>query len=169
MGEEQNPTEGQVYERPSLMRRIRRFVFRFCIVLLILVAIMGYEVGRWSVYAAHPELGSTEQADAILKKVGALIQLPSGEVPNMATITDAATIKQSQPFLANAENGDVLIVYAVAKTALLYRPSSNKIISVGPVSSSVGTEQGIEQLPNTSQQSVSTTTIKNAPVTTPKK
>jgi len=55
----------------------------------------------------------------------------------MAIINDAASAKKEQPFLKNAANGDVLIVYPNAGEALMYRPSSNKLIAVGPVDNSV--------------------------------
>jgi hypothetical protein len=51
----------------------------------------------------------------------------------VAAIADAAQAKLGQPFLADAENGDVLIVYQQAGEALLYRPSTNKLIAVGPI------------------------------------
>lgn len=89
--------------------------------------------GRASMYRAYPELSGAGQGTAILAEVGKLIELPSNETPTIATIKDAASAKQGQPFLAPAENGDVLIVYPNAREAILYRPSSNKIIVVGPV------------------------------------
>jgi hypothetical protein len=119
------------------MNRISAFVRRFFIPLIIIAAVLvlagTYELGRASVYRAHPELSGQEQASAILMKVGALIQLPSGEAPTIATINDAASAKKSQPFLANAQNSDVLIVYPNVAEAILYRPSTNKVIVEGPV------------------------------------
>ncbi|MDR3547796.1 MAG: hypothetical protein P4M11_05960 [Candidatus Pacebacteria bacterium] len=76
-----------------------------------------------------------------MQKVGELIQLPQGGTPTMATITNASAVKSEQPFLANAENGDVLIVYTNAQTAMLYRPSTNKLIAVGPVTSQATSEE----------------------------
>ena len=100
---------------------------------LVLLLAAAFEVGRYSVYRAHPELTSSEQAQALLSKVALLMQLPQGETPTMATIQDADRAKQGQPFLVNAQNGDVLIIYGSAAEAILYRPSTNKIINVGPV------------------------------------
>lgn len=117
----------------SIFRSIRRHLFLWLLIIVTLVIlVLAFEGGRWSVYREHPELSSTEQANVILTNVGKLIQLPN-EQPTMATINDAASAKKAQPFLVNAVNGDVLIVFPNAAEALLYRPSTNKLIAVGPV------------------------------------
>jgi hypothetical protein len=105
-----------------------------CGTILILVSLI-FEAGRYSVYRAHPELSSTEAATAILHNIGKIMQLPSGTT-TMMTINDAASAKRAQPFLVNAQNGDVLIVYTDAAEALLYRPTTNKLIAVGPIDNS---------------------------------
>lgn len=119
-----------------IMQIIRRFFWPIAIIGILIVFGLVFAAGRWSVYRVHPELSRTEQAQALLEKVSALIQLPTSETPSMASINDAASAKQSQPFLANAQNGDVLIVYAQAGEAILYRPSTNKLVAVGPVDNS---------------------------------
>ena len=125
---------------PSVVQRVVRFIRRFFLWIVIVVALAvvagAFEGGRYSVYSAHPELSSQEEANDILRKVGDLMQLPGDETPTMATINDAASAKENQPFLVNAENGDIVIVYPNAAKALLYRPSNNKIINVGPVETS---------------------------------
>lgn len=120
----------------SLLSFFRRHFFWLLILAAVLILVGVYELGRASVYRAHPELSSAEQATALLSKVGELIQLPK-EQPTMATIDDAASAKKAQPFLVNAENGDILIVYQNAQQAIVYRPSTNKLIAVGPVNNSV--------------------------------
>ncbi len=106
------------------------------VALLLLCAV--FELGRFSVYKQHPELAAAEQVQKILVQVGKIIQLPTGETPSVATVKDAVSIKQGQPFLANAQNGDILIVYANKAEAFLYRPSTNRLINVGPVNTSAG-------------------------------
>lgn len=68
-------------------------------------------------------------------KVGALVDVPAGEIPVIASVTDADKVK-STPFLAQAENGDRILVYQSVKKAILYRPSTGKIIEIAPVSDS---------------------------------
>ena len=122
--------------RPSFVRFIHRFFIPILLLVGIILLALAFELGRYTVYQAHPELSSEDQAAQILTKVSALIQLPQDEAPQIATINNAASAKAGQPFLVNAENGDVLIVYSNAGQALLYRPSTDKLIAVGPVASS---------------------------------
>lgn len=68
----------------------------------------------------------------LVSEVGKLIELPSGEDPTVATITDIEKLKD-QPFFKNAKNGDKVLIYTQAKKAILYDPSAKKIIDVAPV------------------------------------
>jgi len=164
MEPESTNTPEHARPRPSPTRRVLRLVSRFSLLLIIIFSIGSYELGRSSVYSEHPEFSQQDQASAILAKVGALIQLPVGETPTMATINDAASAKKAQPFLANAQNGDVLIVYPNAQEAILYRPSTNKVIVEGPVNTGTG-GQGTEQIQTSAPPATST----NATSTTSKK
>ena len=144
-----------------LFRFIRRFFIWFFLIIIILWSYGFYELGRYVVYQENPGLAGQQQADAILQKVGRLIELPANETPTMVTVTDAASVKQTQPFLANAENGDVLIIYANARTAILYRPSEDKLIAVGPV-----TQQAASQSTTVVPSSTTTPTTTIHAITT---
>ena len=76
---------------------------------------------------------SNEDATRIYQKVAALTQLPQG-TPQFATVNDVSKF-QGQAFFAKAANGDVLLIYSETGQAILYRESSNEIISVGTVAS----------------------------------
>lgn len=134
-----------------------------CILAVIIGAVVFYQLGRTTVLREHPDFASQEQASLILAKVGALIQLPQGETPTMATIDDAVAAKKAQPFLQNSANGDVLIIYPNAKIAILFRPSTDKLIAVGPVNSD--TQQTAGQVQNASGSTASTTQNANANAT----
>lgn len=73
-----------------------------------------------------------DSMEVIRGKVSKHLILPKNEAPALLTITD--TSKISTPFLKQAENGDKLLVYQDAKKVILYRPSVDRIIDVGPVS-----------------------------------
>ncbi len=105
------------------------------IFLAIFLIAAAYFYGRHSVYQAHPEFQKQQQAANILENLSALIQLPTNESPQLVTITDAENARNGQTFLANAVDGDVLVIFAASRQAFLYRPSTNKIIAVGPVTS----------------------------------
>lgn len=74
-----------------------------------------------------------EETKRLIAKVAKLMVLPTDEEPTIASITDKDKL-QSQPFFANAANGDKMLLYMKAKKAILYRPSSNQIVEVAPMS-----------------------------------
>ena len=82
----------------------------------------------------NPTLVASEETKVLIAKVYTLIELPSGESPTIATVTDKSKLTD-QPFFAKAQNGDKLLVYEKAGELILYRPSINKIIQVVPVNS----------------------------------
>ncbi len=72
------------------------------------------------------------QVQQLISQVGKLIELPTGEAPTVATVSDVKKLA-GQPFFANAQNGDKVLLYAKAQKGILYRPSINKIINVAPL------------------------------------
>lgn len=68
----------------------------------------------------------------LVDKVGDHILLPEGEQATIATVSDVTKL-QDQEFFKNAQNGDKVLIYAQAKKAILYRPSDDKVIEIGPV------------------------------------
>ncbi len=76
-----------------------------------------------------------EENKALLERVGAVIILPDDETPTIATVSDLDKLK-GQPFFAKAELGDKVLIYAKAKKAILYRPSTNKIVELAPLTDS---------------------------------
>lgn len=82
-------------------------------------------------FLANPELASEEEKKALLKTVGALIEMPN-EAPNIITVQNKDDLV-NQPFFKGVENGDKIIVFSGAKQAIVFRPSSGKIVKVGPV------------------------------------
>ncbi len=73
-----------------------------------------------------------EGAKALTARVSLLMLLPTDEEPTIATVMDKDKLK-NQPFFANAQNGDKVLIYTKAKKAILYRPTQNRIIDVGPI------------------------------------
>jgi len=121
--------------RPLLTIHIsRRVVKRIALLLVALLIILGlarfFHFHNWGL---SPEQIQQQQVAALVQKVSALILLPVGDTPIVATVSDAASLKSQQSFYQNASNGDVLMIYTQAQRAILYRPSVNKIINVGPI------------------------------------
>lgn len=73
-----------------------------------------------------------EEVKRLVQEVGKLIELPAGEIPTVATVTDVDKLK-SQTFFQNAKNGDKVLIYSGTRKAILYSPSLHKVIDVVPI------------------------------------
>lgn len=112
---------------------ILTFLFVFVLVIAFLVAYYYYTKYQDSKQSQNNVTVQTEaEADRLKEKIGILIELPKGEEPIPATVSDVTKLKD-QTFFAKAQNGDKVLIYSKAKMAVLYRPSTNKIINVAPV------------------------------------
>ena len=80
---------------------------------------------------SNPQNAIKLEADDLKAKVGQLVDLPD-EQPTVATVTDVTKL-QGQTFFAKAENGDKVLIFPTAGRAVLYRPSTNKVIEYAPV------------------------------------
>lgn len=73
-----------------------------------------------------------DEASVIIEEIRSFMELPD-EVPTLATVTDIEQAK-SQAFFSKAQNGDKVLIYVKSAKAILYRPSTKKIIEVANVS-----------------------------------
>ncbi len=79
-----------------------------------------------------PTTRAQQEAKDLVARVSKLMELPSGEEPTVARITDPTKLA-SQAFFAKAKKGDQVIIYTNAKLAILYDPEVNRILNVAPV------------------------------------
>lgn len=113
---------------------------------LLLIAVIALALFAWNLSAsnknlktqvaslnANPQVAVQKQTSALIAQVSKLINLPSGETPTIAAVTDAAQAKKQSAFFNSAENGDKVLMYVKAGEAILYRPTTNKIILVAPL------------------------------------
>ncbi|OGH07510.1 MAG: hypothetical protein A2171_02355 [Candidatus Levybacteria bacterium RBG_13_35_9] len=122
--------------RSAEINKERVAVFLIVVVLIITGGFVYYKNQIAKSQVSQQTLSLTQQKEQenndLIEKVGKLILLPTNEQPTIATITDKSQLS-TQPFFNNAVDGDRVLVYANAKKAILYRPSTNKIIEVAPV------------------------------------
>jgi cell division protein FtsL len=83
---------------------------------------------------SNPEESAKQEIEKLKSSVAALVDLPTGEEPTIATVTDLNKLK-NQPFFTKAENGDKVLIYSKAKKAILYRPNTNKVIEFSTITS----------------------------------
>ena len=112
-------------------------ILTFILVLLLVLALLTsyyfytkYQTSKQSLNKPQVETG--QAIETLKEKIGTLIELPKEEEPIPATVSDVTKLKD-QTFFAKAKNGDKVLIYSKAKLAILYRPSTNKIINVAPV------------------------------------
>jgi hypothetical protein len=89
-----------------------------------------YAVGRVPMDAHQ---AAQDESARIVEAVGKLIQLPVGETPIIATVTDPAKLT-GQPFFKDAKKGDQLLMYNAAHEAILYDPVADIIVNVTQLS-----------------------------------
>jgi len=82
---------------------------------------------------ANPQIAIQKQTDELIAKVGKLMDLPTGETPTVANVSDAEAARKQSAFFNSAQNGDKVLMYVKAGQAILYRPSTNKIVLVAPL------------------------------------
>ena len=80
----------------------------------------------------NPQIEAQAELKSMVARVSQLILLPTGEDPTLATVVDPSRLRD-QAFFANAQKGDKVLIYTNARKAILYSPTSNKIIDVAPI------------------------------------
>ncbi len=104
-----------------------------CVIILLLPAVYFYnQYQKTQKLLKNPTLAAQEDAKELVSKVGKLMDLPKNEVPTTATVSDKTKL-MGQAFFTKAENGDKVLIYSSIKKAILYRPSTNKLVEVAPV------------------------------------
>ena len=79
-----------------------------------------------------PQAQIAKETAQLVAEIGALIVLPEGETPTLATVSDPERLKD-QPFFAKAKAGDKVLLYSTARKAYLYDPVAKKLIEVAPL------------------------------------
>lgn len=124
--------------------------------LLIALSIAGYFYYQ---YKHTPEVANAEEVAKVVKAVGSMLELPADETPTLATVSDKTKL-EDQPFFKKSANGDKVLIYADAGRAILYRPSTKKIIDITTIDLQA-------QANKTVAQDTATTPNQGTPATSP--
>lgn len=122
-----------------ILELLKKPIFLLLLLLILSLAALGVVYSQYqktqselSEIKNNPQALRAEETKKLIEQVAKVMVLPSSETPTVATITDISKLK-NQPFFAKAQNGDKLLIYTDAKRAILFRPSTNKVIDVAPV------------------------------------
>jgi hypothetical protein len=107
----------------------------------------AYFYQKYKKAASEPGTAADDEVASITKKINQFMELPD-ETPTLATIADKEKLKD-EVFFTNSQNGDKVLIYSKNKKAILYRPSTGKVIEVaslagGDQNSSNAGEAGIQ-------------------------
>ena len=77
---------------------------------------------------------STEEIKTLVAKMSHIIVLPKDELPEVLVVSDLTQMR-SNPFFKDASVRDYILIYKKAGKVILYNPSSNRIVNMGPYAS----------------------------------
>jgi hypothetical protein len=129
-------------------KKKRKLGFKRMLTILLVVLALGgiggsyYFYNQYKTIKENPNIEAQKETDALVASVGKIMELPKGETPTVATVLDKEKLKD-QSFFSTAENGDKLLAYTKAMQAILYRPSTNKIVAVAPID--INQQEGVGQ------------------------
>lgn len=122
-------------------------VFMMGSVVLLALSLAGYFA--WKAHETNRVQPESEEVEMLVQEISTLAYLPEGEVPTLATVTNRDKL-DNQPFFRGAQNGDKILIYPRAGWAVLYRPSSQKVLAM--------TEVDIEKFKTATESGSSTET-----------
>lgn len=130
------PTDAQ--RRP---RRRRLPMQKILIVVLSLIALVGvYYFIQYQRLSADPSIEARAEAERVVRELSRVMEVPHGELPIIATVSDKEQLA-GQAFFARAENGDQVVIFPTSMKAVLYRPSTRKVVDMAPLSGPAPTPQ----------------------------
>ena len=109
---------------PRRERRAAPATFVFGALFVVALGLAGYFYYQ---YSHTKEVMEAKEITELTEKIGNVMDLPEGEVPTLATVTNKEKL-DDQAFFKKAENGDKILIYVDAGRAILYRPSMGQII-----------------------------------------
>ncbi|HEX8182531.1 MAG TPA: LytR C-terminal domain-containing protein [Candidatus Saccharimonadales bacterium] len=95
---------------------------------VLLVGVLGLV---WAYQARSTDDTTSAANKALVAEVAERAVLPQGETPTITTVVDKKKINQT--FLANAADGDKVLLYFQSGQAIVYRPSTRQIVNMGPL------------------------------------
>jgi hypothetical protein len=159
-----------MYESTSKSSPLFKIIFAVVSIIALVSLYTNYHLWSQVKDLKDPSGSAQKRLDDTVAEVGKLISLPAGETPTIAEVEDLAKLK-GQEFFAKAALGDQVLVYSVARKAILWRPTEHKIIEVAPlgVSRPDSTPEPVTPIPSTIIAPVETHTPTPTPTASPKK
>ncbi len=133
---EKNIPEVKLSDSTPKIKKHKKNLFVLSLITVVILGGIGSSIFFYTKYNAlknNPNMEAEKEVSALIAEVSKIMELPTDETPTIATISDKEKLSDQQ-FFAKAENGDKLLAYSGASMkAILYRPSTGKIINVAPI------------------------------------
>lgn len=112
----------------------KKSIFLFIALLIVggVIVTAGYFYNEYQKVKKNPEVVAKTEIKSVVGSISRFMDLPKDEEPTLATITDKEKLKD-QEFFKNAQNGDKVLIYTKARKAILYRPSTGRVIEFAPL------------------------------------
>jgi hypothetical protein len=94
------------------------------------------------------DTSAEDEATQLKEEIGQFLELPQDEEPTVVTVVDAERVR-NQSFFKSSQNGDKVLLYATSGKAILYRPSTKKIIEVAPINLGQSEQSAATEQPET--------------------
>ena len=126
-------------DKKGVKKETKRIITLVIFIIILAGIIFGIFVLVRGLSSPSPEnpqedqLAIQKEIEDVIEKIGNHLILPEGETPTMATVVDAATLIEEQPFYRNTIDGDKVLIYTQNQQAIIYSPSRDIIVNVGPV------------------------------------
>lgn len=122
--------------------KTRKAFYRTLFVIIVVLAIVFSLGAMYKADQAADEKLLKVENQVMLDRISKLLNLPD-EAPIISTVNSKEDFAKA-PAFRDAEKGDKLIVWVSANQAVLYRPSTNKVIDVTTVKATVETFQPLK-------------------------
>ncbi len=110
-------------------------VKKIAIILIVLAAVIGGGVYKYNQYInsdSYKLAQAQKDTNNMIGNLAKLMALPNA-TPTLFTIDDPAKLSSNQAFFKDAVKGDVLFIYQDTLKAIIYSPSRNIVVNVGPI------------------------------------
>jgi hypothetical protein len=125
--ESENNKKNKPHFRWPKLPKNQRVRWGLLIGAVLLIGLFAYNYIR-----TRNDLGQDETAK-LTAEISKVLELPPSETPTLATVKDAAKLK-SQPFFKDTQDGDKVLIYSQAGRAVLYRPTTKKVLEFSSIS-----------------------------------
>ena len=130
--------------RPNNLKRILQIFGAILTLAVIVWLVHGYITAKNQLEQQKASDSGQSPTQQLTDKVSKKVELPA-ETPVIYTVNDAKKLT-NQAFFVDAKDGDKVLYFPGAKVAVLYRPSTDKVIRYQPVSLE-GTTNGTSTTP----------------------